>query len=132
MFPLAQLAYVKGIRASAPKGEDMGEACMDTACRGAVLASKKQDVASKRVMVCVHVVDVDALPCHARRGHPPWDGQDAAMHLEEDKRCEKGWQSKMGATPTINCRHLRSPLRISGMWVLLAGIRGRIGSGGIG
>lgn len=80
MSPLAQLAYVKGIRASAPKGEDMGEACMDTACRGVVLVSKTQDVASKRGMVCVHAVDVDALQCHARRGHPPWDGQDAAMH----------------------------------------------------
>lgn len=86
MFPLAQLAYVKGNRASAPKGEDMGEPCMDTACQGVVLASKTQDVASKRAMACAHAVDVDALQCHARRGYPPWDGQDAAMHLKGQKQ----------------------------------------------
>ena len=97
VFPLAQLAYVNWNRASGLKGEDMGEACMDTACQGVVLASKRQDVASKRVMACVHVVDVDGLRCHARRGHPPWYGQDEAMHLKEDKRNEKVGHGKRWA-----------------------------------
>ena len=39
---------------------------------------------------------------------------------------------EMGATPTINCRYLRNSLGISGMLVFWTGIRGRIGSGGIG
>lgn len=85
-FPLAPLACVKGTQALVPKGEDMGEPCMGTACQE--LASRTRDVASKRVMAC-DAVDVDGLRCHARRGHPPWDGQDAAMHLKEDKRSEK-------------------------------------------
>ena len=84
-----------GSRASAPKGR-MSEALMNIACQGVVLASKTQDVASKRVMACVHAVDVDGLQCHARRAHPPWDGQDVAMHLKEYKRSGrvgegKGW-----------------------------------------
>ena len=49
-----------------------------------------RDVVSKRVMICVHAVDVDGLRCHLWRGHPPWDEQDAAMHLKEDKRNEEG------------------------------------------
>jgi len=72
----------------------MGEACMDTACQGVVLAGKTQDVACKRVTVCVHAVDVDGLQCHAPRAHPLWDGQDAAMHLKEDKRSGKVGEGK--------------------------------------
>lgn len=97
MFPLAQLVYVKGNRASAPEEEDKGGACMDKACQGVALVSRMQDVASKRVMACVDAVDVDGLQCHARRGHPPWDGQDVAMHLKEDKRSETVWQGKRWA-----------------------------------
>jgi hypothetical protein len=59
VFLLTQYVYVKGIRAKAPREEDMGVPYMDKACLGAVLVSRTRDGISKDAEVSVHVVDVN-------------------------------------------------------------------------
>jgi len=61
VFLLVQYVYVKGIRAKAPREEDMGGPCMDKACLGAVLVSRTRDGISKDSEVSVHVGDVGGL-----------------------------------------------------------------------
>jgi len=59
VFPLAQHVYVKGIRATVQREEDMGEApCMDITL-GAVLVSRTRGVTNKGAVLSVDVVDVD-------------------------------------------------------------------------
>ena len=61
MFLLAQHVYVKGTRVQAPGEEDMDVPCMDKACLGAELVSRKRDGTSKDAVVSVDAVHVGDL-----------------------------------------------------------------------
>lgn len=76
--------------------------------------SRTQDVAGKRVMVCVDAV--------RRVG---------CGHLKEDKRSDKAWQNKRWDAH-CNLQGFADASDNKQMGVFWTGIRGRIGSGGIG
>jgi hypothetical protein len=92
----------------------MGEVpCIDTACPGAVLASRRRGATGKVVEVGVGaagVVGVGARQDHAL-GEWLWGhGHDEATRLMEDKRSEPNVRANMGAPHTKNCSCLRRPL----------------------
>jgi hypothetical protein len=97
---------VKGIRAKAPREEDMGVPCMDIACLGAVLVSRTRDEIGRDEEVSV---DADDLLGRALGEHLG-NGRDVATRLRHDKSNEtKAW-AQMGAPHTKNRSRLRRSL----------------------